>query len=106
MLPPPPPPPTVPQVEVEGLQVEPAAAQSVQVLPAEPQVVLLLLLGFLTHAFFASQQPSQFCGPHLGGLQAGANATTKPTRAPSARALTFIGVTPYGGGTSADRARR
>jgi len=81
------------------------AVQSMHALPAEPQVVLLLLFGFFVQTPFASQQPSQFWGPHLAGLQEGAKATTKPTTAPSARALMFICVTPTAG-NSADRARR
>jgi hypothetical protein len=98
VVPPPPPvpvPPPVPpavQVEVAGLQVDAVAEQSMQALPDAPQVVLLLFEGFLTQVFFTeSQQPSQFWGPHLAGLHEGAKATTKPTTAPSVRALIFIG---------------
>jgi hypothetical protein len=103
---PPPVPPAVPQVDDVGLQVLPAAAQSVQALPAEPQVVLLLLFGFLTQVPLLSQQPSQFWGPHFVCPQAGRKATRKPTMLPSASALMFILLLRTAGNVSSDRALR
>lgn len=58
--PPAPPPKPLLQVKVLGLHVAELAAQSLQALPALPQVVLFALFGGTTQAPEESQQPGQF----------------------------------------------